>query len=124
MDIEEGTTEGEESLGGDPGILREALARAEEELAASRAANRDAVEHLRAALIAGNPLFDPALIRGDTIDEVEASFATARDLVERIRDRVRREQAAAIPAGAPARGHVAPRSAIEKIREGLARQAP
>jgi len=104
--------------------LQEQLARRDEELAASQEAGRAAVERLKAALIATNPAIDPSLLAGETVDEVEASFAAATALVERVREQLRRESAAAIPAGAPARGHATPRTAIEKIREGLARQAP
>lgn len=104
--------------------LQEQLAAREAELAASHEAGRAAVERLKAALIATNPAIDPALLTGETAGEVEASFAAATALVERVREQLRRESAAAIPAGAPARGHATPRTAIEKIREGLARQAP
>ena len=104
--------------------LQEQLSAREEELAASRETSRAAVERLKAALVAANPAIDAALLTGDTVDEVEASYAAASALVERVREQLRREQAAAIPAGAPGRIAATPRSAIEKIREGLARQAP
>jgi hypothetical protein len=104
--------------------LQEQLAAREAELAASHEAGRAAVERLKVALIATNPAIDPALLTGETADEVEASFATATALVERVREHLRRESAASIPAGAPGRGQATPRTAIEKIREGLARQAP
>lgn len=104
--------------------LQEQLAVRAAELAASHEAGRTAIERLKAALISANPAIDPAMLSGETVDEVEASFAAATALVERVRDQLRREGAASVPAGAPARGHAAPRTAIEKIREGLARQAP
>ncbi len=104
--------------------LQGQLAAREAELAASHEASWTAVERLKAALVATNPAIDPALLTGQTADEVEASFAIATALVERVREQLRRESAASIPAGAPARGHTTPRTAIEKIREGLARQAP
>lgn len=104
--------------------LQEQLALRDQELAASQEAGRAAVERLKAALVAANPAIDAALLTGDTVDEVESSFTAASALVERVREQLRREQAAAIPAGAPPRGQPAPRTAIEKIREGLARQAP
>jgi hypothetical protein len=104
--------------------LQEQLAASEAELAASREAGIAAVERLKSALIAANPAIDATMLAGESVEEVEASFAAAAALVERVRDQVRREHAAAIPAGAPARGAAAPRTAIEKIRDGLARQAP
>lgn len=104
--------------------LQEQLAAREAELAATREAGRAAIERLKAALITANPAIDPALLTGETVDEVETSFAAATALVDRVREHLRRESAASIPAGAPARGHATPRTAIEKIRDGLARQAP
>lgn len=116
----------DETATGDPTVesLQGQLAEREAELAASHEAGRAAIERLKSAFIAANPAIDPAMLSGETVDEVEASFAAATALVERVREQLRREGAASIPAGAPARGHVAPRTAIEKIREGLARQAP
>lgn len=102
--------------------LQAQLAMRDEELAASRETSRAAVERLKAALIAANPAIDAELLTGETVDAVEASFAAATALVERVRERLRREQAAAIPAGSPLRGQAAPRTAIEKIRDGLAPQ--
>lgn len=104
--------------------LQARLAEREAELAASREAGHAAIERLKAALIATNPAIDPAMLTGETAGDVEASFAAATALVERVREHVRRENAAAVPAGAPPRGGATPRTAIEKIREGLARQAP
>ena len=103
--------------------LQEQLSSTEAELAASREAVGATIERLKAALISANPAIDPSMLSGESAAEVEASYASAAALVERIRERVRREQAASIPAGAPARGATTPRRAIEKIREGLARQA-
>ncbi len=104
--------------------LQERLAQREAELAASYEAGRTAVERLKSALIAANPAIDATMLAGETVDEVEANFATATALVARIREQVRRESAASIPAGAPPRGAAAPRTAIEKIRDGLSRQSP
>lgn len=104
--------------------LQDQLAEREAELAASREAGRAAIERLKAALIATNPAIDPAMLAGETVDAVEASFAAAAALVERVREQVRRESAASVPAGAPPRAAATPRTAIEKIREGLSRQAP
>lgn len=103
--------------------LQEQLSSTESALAASREAGRASIERLKAALIAANPAIDPSMLSGESVEDVEACYAAAAALVERIRERVRREHAATIPAGAPARGAAAPRSAIEKIREGLAQQA-
>ncbi len=88
-------------------------------LAEAEEANRLLLERLRAALLASEPAIDPAMVTGDTADEIEASFAAARDLVRRLRDAVQREAAAAVPPGAPGRTPPQPRSAFAKIRAGL-----
>lgn len=101
--------------------LRGQLAEREAALAEALERNRDAAARLREALLAGEPALDPALVSGDSVAEVEASFAAARALLERVREGVRREQAANIPAGAPGRSRGAgAMSAFEKIRAGLA----
>lgn len=76
---------------------------------------------LREALAAAEPGLDPALLPGETLEELEASYAAARAAVARIREALRREEAA-IPAGAPGRQDTAPATAIEKIRAGLAKR--
>jgi hypothetical protein len=93
----------------------------EDALARELEANRDLLERLRLALLASEPAIDPALVRGTTADEVEASFAAARNVITAVREEVRREQAGSIPAGAPGRDQTGPRTSFEKIRSGLSR---
>ena len=78
----------------------------------------------REARLAETDAVSGSLLAGEPVDAVEASFAAAAALVERVREQVRRESAASVPAGAPPRAAATPRTAIEKIREGLSRQAP
>jgi hypothetical protein len=85
------------------------------------AANRELLERLRDALLASAPDVDPGLVRGETLDEVEASFAAARASVERVREAVRKEFAELVPAGTRTRAPVRPATAFDKIREGLVR---
>jgi len=99
--------------------LRTALADRDAALAAGAESNRALLHRLRAALLASEPSVSPGLVTGETLDELEASFAAALDLVARIRDSVRQEAPAAIPAGAPGRTRPEPRNALEKIRSGL-----
>ncbi|MCX7618446.1 hypothetical protein [Tepidiforma sp.] len=101
--------------------LRAQLAERDEALAAAREAHARAIARLREALAAAEPALDPALLSGDTVEALEASYAAAKETLARIREAVRREAAAAIPAGAALRqqGRAA-MSAIEKIRAGLA----
>ena len=94
-----------------------------QELEQSQGREREAIARLKAALIATEPTLEESLITGDTLEEVEASFATARALVARIRERAATESAVRVPAGAPGRIQPQPRTAFEKIREGLGRGA-
>jgi chromosome segregation ATPase len=97
--------------------LRGTLEQRETELEA----NRVAVERLRAALATIEPALTPEMLAGDTVEELEASFTTAMDTLKRLRDEVRREQVLAVGAGVPGRHGRGPLTALEKIREGLAR---
>ena len=65
------------------------------------------------------------LVRGDTPEEVETSFAAARQVVERIKQKLEAQTGAErVPAGAPARGlpDLSSLSPAEKIAYGLARR--
>lgn len=95
--------------------------RLREELEASRDGERAAVERLRTALLASEPALEPEMVSGETLAEVEASFANAAALLGRLRERAAAESAARVPAGAPGRQLARPRTAFEKIREGLSR---
>lgn len=85
------------------------------------ALNRDLVARYRAALLASDPAIEPALVAGESADEVEASFVAAQRLVAGIRDAVRREHTPPVPAGAPGRAATGPHTAYDKIRAGLSR---
>lgn len=89
------------------------------ELAASREAERVAVDRLRQALLASEPAIEPSMVTGNTLAEVEASFAAAQAVVARLRDIVTKETAGRIPPGAPGRARSNARTPFEKIREGL-----
>lgn len=89
-------------------------------LAASDAAQAATLARLRETLLDRDPAIDAAMVTGETLEELEASFTAALAVVERVRESVRRERAALIPAGAPGRNAPAPKTAIEKIRKGLA----
>mgnify|MGYP000863214809 CR=1 FL=1 len=89
------------------------------ELAASREAERLAVDRLRRTLLASEPAIEPSMVTGTTLAEVEASFAIAQGMVNRLREIVAKETAGRIPPGAPGRARSNARSPFEKIREGL-----
>jgi hypothetical protein len=90
------------------------------DLAASREAERAAVDRLRQALLATEPALEPSMVVGSTVEEVEASFAAAQAVLTRLREMVTKETAGRIPPGAPGRARSSARTPFEKIREGLA----
>lgn len=107
--------------------LESALAEVQRELARQRTLTRQAVTRYRDALLAAEPDLPPDLVQGDTLEEVEASAASARQAVEHIRERVAMpEPPHGFPVGTPARssergharGHTS-MSAHEKIAAGL-----
>jgi outer membrane protein TolC len=96
----------------------------EAQVVALRGNLAQAVGKYRARLLAEAPEVPEELVRGDTPEEVEASFATARQVVERIKQRLETQvNAERVPAGAPARGlpDLSALSPAEKIAYGLAR---
>ena len=82
-------------------------------------AHRATLERLREALIASEPAIDADMVTGETLEEIEAGFAAAQAMLTRVREAIRREHAAAIPAGAPGRTLPTPVTPLEKIRSGL-----
>jgi hypothetical protein len=76
---------------------------------------------LREAWLAADPSVPATLVHGETLDELEVSFAAAKDVAARAREEARREAALAVPAGAPGRLPAAPATPLEKIRAGLVR---
>ncbi len=91
-----------------------------EELEASRSAERIAVERLRQALLASEPAIEPSMVSGSSLAEIEASFAAAQAMLNKLREVVAKETAGKVPAGAPGRTRFIARTPFEKIREGLA----
>lgn len=100
----------------------DALGRLTAELEAARAAERAAVARLREVLLASEPELEPGMVSGETLTDVEASFASATALLGKLREKAAQESLGRVPAGAPGRTqHARPRSAFEKIRDGLGR---
>lgn len=81
-----------------------------------RESNRALAARLRAELLARDPAIPADLVTGETVDEIEASYAAARDLAARILG----SAASHIPAGSPGRGTTPVLSARDRIRAGLA----
>lgn len=97
----------------------------EQQAAATMVQLSQALEAYRASLLEAEPGLPADLVVGDTIEELQASHARARQIVEQVRGRLE-EQALMerTPSGAPARGDadVSVLSPEEKIRLGLSRR--
>jgi hypothetical protein len=81
-----------------------------------------AISGYRLMLISQNPDILPELVQGESIEALERSLATARELTARMKQKLEQQMAAErIPAGAPARSTADPEnlSSYEKIRYGL-----
>ena len=105
-----------------PALADEEVTRLQQELEASRANEQLAVQKLRAALIAAEPALEESMLEGETLAEVEASYAKARTLLEHLRTELSRHGVQRVPAGAPGRVTRRPITAFEKIRDGLAKR--
>ena len=113
------SAEAASSAASDAATLREQLATAEQRMRASAERYRDLVVRTEPALPA-------ELIAGETIEDVDASVAAARDVVGRVRAHIEAQaQSARVPAGAPQRAapDLSALSPEQKIRVGLARRS-
>ena len=94
-----------EQLQTQPTQLETQRAAYEAQVAALRGNLAQAVGKYRTRLLAESPEVPEELVRGDTPEEVETSFAAARQVVERIKQKLEAQTSAErVPAGAPARG--------------------
>ena len=94
----------------------------EEQLSTTQKALSEAVSRYRALLLASTPEAPESMIVGETVDEVDRSFAEAKALVQRVRRDVEEKLAKErLPAGSPTRGpaNFSSLSSMEKIRAAL-----
>ena len=85
-------------------ILKQSVAELEQKMADLSDALTQAVSSYRTLAIKSNPGMPEELITGDTIDAIDESIANAKTLVDRVRQELESEIAAAkVPAGAPQR---------------------
>lgn len=85
------------------GELQERLSASEEEAVRLRERD-DAVARYRGAVLAAAPEVPEDLVAGETVQEVDAALAQAKELVERVRRQLlAQSRAERVPAGAPAR---------------------
>lgn len=97
----------------------------ESQLAESRQKAGQAAVKYRSLLLANSPEVPEELVQGEMVEEVEASFARARQVVERVKRGLEaRLQGERVPAGAPPRMglDLSGLSPTEKIAYGLARR--
>ena len=94
----------------------------EEQLSTTQKALAEAVSRYRALLLTSTPEAPESMVIGETVDEVDHSFAEAKALVQRVRrdveERLAKER---LPAGSPTRGPASfsSLSSMEKIRAAL-----
>ena len=84
-----------------------------------------AVSRYRSQLLASTPDAPESMVHGQTVDEVDKSFAKAKELVEKVRRGVEERMVQGrLPAGSPPRpgADFSSLSPLEKIRKALSRQ--
>ncbi len=105
--------------------LETSLAQREEEAEALRQEVAQAVNQYRSLLLSSAPEVPEELVQGETLSEVDESFASAKQMVERVRNQLEAQKSQdRVPTGAPTRGSAAlsTLSAREKIAYALARR--
>ena len=99
----------------------EQLLERERQLAEGDTRERTLLGRYREALAASEPDLTVDDLGGDTIEELDAIFAAAREFAARVRAKAATtEPAFSVPAGAPGRRETSPVSSFDKIRAGLA----
>ena len=102
----------------------EGMGEIEKEMASLRQQLSSATQKYRALILSAAPEVPEELVKGETPDEVDASFAAAREMVDRVRRQLEAKAAAErVPAGAPARTppDLSGLSPVEKIAYALSR---
>jgi len=102
--------------------LKQSVAELEQKLTDLNNALTQAISSYRALVVKTNPEVPEELITGDTIEEIDKSLANAQTLIDRVRQGLEAEIAAAkVPAGVPQRAPVdlSALSPREKIRYAI-----
>ena len=90
----------EQRLESEEGLRREG----EEKLSEVQKALAQAVSRYRSQLLASTPDAPESMVQGETVDEIDESFAKAKQLVEKVRRGVEERMAhGRLPTGSPAR---------------------
>jgi len=84
--------------------LEQGIAAQDSELAAAKESLSGAVAKYRAAILASAPGIPAELVKGESIDEIDASLEQAQSIVSKVRQQIEVEaEANKVPAGAPPR---------------------
>ena len=84
--------------------LEQGISSREGELTAIKQSLSGAVAKYRAAVLASAPGIPQELVKGESLDEIDASLETARGIVSKVRQQLAVEaEANKVPAGAPPR---------------------
>jgi hypothetical protein len=84
--------------------LEQGIASRDGELIATKQSLSGAVAKYRAAVLAGAPGIPQELVKGESLDEIDASLELARGIVSRVRQQIEVEaEANKVPTGAPPR---------------------
>jgi hypothetical protein len=92
------------------------------QLLARSESEQELLRRYREVLLAADTGVDPSLVKGETLAEIDASFAAARDVADRARGSMGPGITRVSP-GSPGRRSTGPATPFEKIRDGLARRA-
>ncbi len=106
--------------------LRSALEQRDQEIESLRGRLASATARYREALLAAAPEIPEELVVGESPEEVEASLAGARQMVEKVRGQIESRIAGErVPSGAPVRGaqEFSGMSSREKIAHALAQRS-
>ena len=84
--------------------LEQGIVAKDSELAAAKESLSGAVEKYRAAILASAPGIPAELVKGESIEEIDASLGQARGIVSKVRQQLEADaEANKVPAGAPPR---------------------
>ncbi len=110
------------SLESEVATLKQSIAESNQKLAEASQALSQAISSYKALIVESNPVVPPELITGDTIEAIDNSFKSARELISKVRGELETEiKMVKIPAGAPPRATVdlSSLSPREKIQYGI-----
>ena len=84
--------------------LEESIAFKDDELTVLKQVLANAVDRYRTAVLATAPGVPDELLRGETVEDIDASLEQARRIVSKVRQQIENDAAAkSVPAGAPPR---------------------